>query len=254
MDRENWLRNDLHDPYSVLPSTLGCAPGPLRPATPREGAYAAGETDKGDLECTTGDMHEVQEWQLEAVHGREDSGDDMHGTHARNLIAVTAQAKGGGGKLITFRQQQTRAVGAVVELPKQRLAYRAGSLAARCGFGDAIKSKGWRFGQPKKVADKLDMHSSSNSPADTAAGGIAAATKAPGAIELSRRADRKDAEVGMSSGELGVGRWRKSQERNASKYHREDPPPLAIEVPDFDSEQGFTHGFYDPDSYTMYIM
>lgn len=268
LDRDNWLRNNLHDPYVVLPGTHDAGP------VPSENALQLDEIARTNSACmraphrpdnspiTTESCDQVGgEWKLAAVHGEHGNRAVVSQTGAESscgkppVLSTMPRAQNNlelGGKLLAFRKQQNRcSSGVVVELSKKRLAYRAGKFAAGYGVGigsrDA-KSKQWSVGRLKDCTDRLEP-SKSGTIADTTS-----TDKAHVPAEPSNKTQGRSAGRGRNSGESGVRCRVNREEAESSKYYREEPPPISIEVPDFDSEHGYTHGFYDPDSYTMYIL
>jgi hypothetical protein len=267
LQRTNWLRSELHDPHCVLLEAAAAA------AAAEDRAFRGRVDAPGD--CSQ-HLHAVQLHKLAAgANMRADSSSESPGALVHSIPAAdtscaqssgsvtdcsmprsvgdfvrafdavndappaegrTRSAAGSGlhGRLIAFKKRNfSTSANVVIELPTKRNACHAGKLA-RFGHRDILPLKAEKVKTvpqtPRKaVTDACESNTGGGSEGD------------------GNRAARRS-----------NGTWRRHVPGCACvRGCAESPdktPHVAIQVPDFDSEHGFTQGFYDPETYTMYIM
>lgn len=319
LDRENWLRSELHDPYRVFPHASSttpvfssnedyvndtcmpnggyCAANQNIVAVAAAHMHAADASPKNELglqegnsgllgclssnkevsrggstklgvQSTQGSLSAESSRSVLTVHSTDSAHSSTHtakdtkpqmdaenSKHSGNSEAHSLKAADGkepitlatpkvfksnnAGKLIAFKMNQKAGgaprTDAVIQLPKPRLQYPASEvLGQKYAVFGGIESSGklQRPANPNKRTLKGTAAKSENT---------------------SAKSGKVEGEVSSTKGGRGD-RAKTKEEEQWSKYHREEPPALSIDIPDFDSEHGFTNGFYDPESYTMYIM
>lgn len=238
-DRRNWVRSDVHDPCMVV--------------TVAEVAPVAGA---GSEAAAT---HDCAKAEQRLVHR---SGDGVSQPSAST--ASSAASPDGAASPSGDRAEGVHAAGAeAAEKPSFRI-LASGKPARAAGAGaTASTAKVVVFRKSHKAAAAA-VELPKRQPPSAALGGADGRLAAPGHGTGGWGEDRPQADGREASGG-GGGQLQRSGDRGCAGVRRgrtrqrllPPPPkemPVVIDVPAFDSVLGFTEGFYDEASQTMYIM